>query len=277
MGLNEVLASTSGEAMWNPEDYARHSDAQLKWAQELRSRLDLQGNESLLDIGCGDGKITADFAKAIPQGEAIGIDSSPEMVEYAAKNYPATRHPNLQFIQMDAQAIAFEQRFDIVFSNATLHWVSDHYAVLTGVSQILKPGGKLIISCGGQGNGAGIIAAFSEVMQQQDWIEYFTTFQTPYTFHGVDIYQSWLSEVGFQAQWLELVPKDMTHQGSEGLAGWIRTTWMPFIHCVPVDGQERFTQEVVTTYLKHFPLDEEGLSHVEMVRLEVDAIKSGMN
>jgi trans-aconitate 2-methyltransferase len=259
--------------MWNPEDYARHSDAQLKWAQELRSRLDLQGNESLLDIGCGDGKITADFAKAIPLGQAIGIDSSPDMVEYAAQNYPATQYPNLQFMQMDAQAIAFGKAFDIVFSNATLHWVLDHFAVLTAVSQILKPGGRLMISCGGQGNAAGIIAAFAEVIQQQDWRSCFATFQPPYTFHGVEVYQSWLLGVGLQAQRLELVPKDMTHQGSEGLVGWIRTTWMPFIHCVPVNDQERFTQEVVTTYLKHFPLDREGLSHVEMVRLEVEATK----
>jgi trans-aconitate 2-methyltransferase len=259
--------------MWNPEDYARHSDAQLKWAQELRSRLNLQGDELLLDIGCGDGKITADFAKAIPWGQAIGIDSSLEMVNYAAKNYPITQYPNLQFICMDAQAIVFEQAFDVVFSNAVLHWVPDHFAVLTGISRLLKPGGKLMISCGGQRNAAGILAAFSEVMQQQPWRECFTTFQTPYTFHGVDIYRSWLSEVGLQEQRLELVPKDMTHQGSEGLAGWIRTTWMPFIHCVPVENQERFTQEVVATYLKHFPLDREGLSHVEMVRLEVEAIK----
>jgi trans-aconitate 2-methyltransferase len=259
--------------MWNPEDYARHSDAQLKWAQELRSRLNLRGNESLLDIGCGDGKITADFARAIPRGQAIGIDSSLEMVEYAAKNYPATQYPNLRFRQMDAQAIVFEQAFDVVFSNATLHWVPDHFAVLTRVSQILKPGGKLIISCGGQGNAAGIIATFSEVMQRQDWRSYFATFQPPYTFHGVEVYQSWLSEIGLQVQRLELVPKDMTHKGSEGLAGWIRTTWMPFIHCVPVENQEEFIQEVVTTYLKHIPLDRDDLSHVEMVRLEAEAIK----
>jgi trans-aconitate methyltransferase len=63
--------------MWNPEDYAKNSDAQLKWAQELRSHLDLKGDESILDVGCGDGKITADFAVGLPHGRAIGVDSSP--------------------------------------------------------------------------------------------------------------------------------------------------------------------------------------------------------
>jgi trans-aconitate 2-methyltransferase len=60
---------------WNPEDYAKNSDAQLKWAQELRHNLNLQGTESVLDVGCGDGKITADFAKNLPQGRVTSVDS----------------------------------------------------------------------------------------------------------------------------------------------------------------------------------------------------------
>jgi len=60
---------------WNPEDYAKSSDTQLKWAQELRQNLNLQGNESVLDVGCGDGKITADFATTLPKGRVTGVDS----------------------------------------------------------------------------------------------------------------------------------------------------------------------------------------------------------
>jgi trans-aconitate 2-methyltransferase len=259
--------------MWNPEDYAQHSDAQLKWARELRSRLNLRGDESLLDVGCGDGKITADFAKTIANGRVIGVDSSPEMVNYASQTYPTSQYPNLQFLCMDARSLVLAETFDVVFSNATLHWVPDHVAFLTGVAQILKPGGKLMISCGGQGNAAGILAAFAEVTQEQPWQGHFTTFESPYTFHGVEVYQSWLADVNLHVERLELVPKDMIHLGIEGLAGWIRTTWMPFIQCVPDNQQEQLIQEVVSTYLKHFPLDKEGFSHVEMVRLEVEATK----
>jgi hypothetical protein len=109
--------------MWNPEDYAQHSDAQLKWARELRSRLNLRGDESLLDVGCGDGKITADFAKTIANGRVIGVDSSPEMVNYASQTYPTSQYPNLQFLCMDARSLVLAETFDVVFSNATLHWV----------------------------------------------------------------------------------------------------------------------------------------------------------
>ena len=69
---------------WNPHDYAKNSDAQLQWAREIRSRLSLNGSESVLDVSCGDGKITADFAQALPHGQVIGIDRSPEMIAYAA-------------------------------------------------------------------------------------------------------------------------------------------------------------------------------------------------
>lgn len=89
---------------WNPHDYAKNSAAQLKWARELRSRLILHGSESVLDVGCGDGKITADFAQALPQGQVVGIDSSPDMIGYAQETYSM---PNLSFACIDARALNF--------------------------------------------------------------------------------------------------------------------------------------------------------------------------
>lgn len=79
---------------WNPEDYAKNSDAQLKWAKELKQSLNLQGDESVLDVGCGDGKITANFATTLPRGRVVGIDSSPDMIAYATRTYAAHVYPN---------------------------------------------------------------------------------------------------------------------------------------------------------------------------------------
>lgn len=146
--------------MWNPEDYAQNSDAQLKWARELRENLELQGNESVLDVGCGDGKITADFSVALPRGRVVGIDSSSQMIAYATRTYAATEHPNLSFACMDALALNFDHEFDLVFSNATLHWVDNHQAFLQGVSRALRSGGRLVISCGGQGNALDVLQVF---------------------------------------------------------------------------------------------------------------------
>ncbi len=83
----------------------------------------------------------------------------------------------------------------------------------------------------------------------------------------------WLEEAGFNIEHLELVPKDMTHHGKEGLAGWIRTTWMPFTHRVPESEREHFISSFIDKYLEQIPLDRDGLAHVRMVRLEVNALK----
>ena len=91
--------------MWNPEEYAKNSDVQLQWAKQLRSHLNLKGGESLLDVGCGDGKITADLAVSLPQGKAIGVDRSPEMIAHAARTYPPSEYPNLSFVYLDARSL----------------------------------------------------------------------------------------------------------------------------------------------------------------------------
>jgi trans-aconitate methyltransferase len=260
--------------IWNPEDYAKNSDAQLKWARELRENLDLQGNESVLDVGCGDGKITADFSVALPNGTVVGVDSSPPMIAYATRTYAAMQYPNLSFACLDARSLDFEHEFDLVFSNATLHWVDNHQAFLKGVNQALRSGGRLVISCGGRGNALDVLKVFSEVVASKPWSGYFDDFHHPYFFYGEQEYALWLGKAGFKVEHLELVPKDMTHRGKEGLAGWIRTTWMPFTHRVPEREQDSFIAHFVDKYLERIPLDSDGLAHVRMVRLEVNALKS---
>src|SRR5919197_6267734 len=95
---------------WKPAEYARHSAAQLAWARELIARLKLRGDETLLDIGCGDGKVTAEIAAALPRGGAVGLDSSRDMVEFARAHYPPARFPNLEWVCMDARRIELERR-----------------------------------------------------------------------------------------------------------------------------------------------------------------------
>jgi trans-aconitate 2-methyltransferase len=257
--------------MWNPKDYAKNSDAQLKWARSLTQNLNLETYQSILDVGCGDGKITADFATQVPQSRVVGVDSSPEMIAYAQEQYPQRQYPNLTFLCIDARKINFQPEFDLIFSNATLHWVDDHQAFLQGARQALKAQGRLIISCGGKGNAAGILATFTQLMTREQWQPYFADFKNPYFFYGIEDYQQWLPQSGFTVKRLELVPKDMTHQGKAGLTGWIRTTWMPVIEYVPPAQQDEFIDQFIELYLVKNPLDVKGLSHVAMVRLEVEA------
>ena len=192
--------------MWNPEDYAKNSNAQLKWARELRQNLNLQGNESVLDVGCGDGKITADISLALPRGQVVGVDSSPEMIAYATRKYAVTQYPNLTFLCVDARCLDFDREFDLCFSNATLHWVDNHQSFLNGASRALRSGGRLVISCGGQGNASDILQVFSELVSSESWKSYFDAFHNPYFFYGDQDYSPWLKNAGFNIERLELVP-----------------------------------------------------------------------
>lgn len=258
---------------WNPHDYARNSSAQLVWAHELISRMAFVGPEAVLDVGCGDGKITAEFARALPGGYVLGVDSSPEFIAYASLHYPRAVFPSLQFERMDARSLNIDRRFDLIFSNATMHWVDDQQAFLRGAAQHLHIGGRLILSCGGAGNAAGIVAALEVVTSSSTWNHYFDGFDFPYHFHSPDEYSVWLAEANLAAERCELVEKDMIHDSPEDLAGWIRTTWIPYTQRLPDEQQERFINDLVSLYLDNRPPDESGHTHVHMMRLVVEAVK----
>jgi trans-aconitate 2-methyltransferase len=258
---------------WNAIDYAKSSSVQQQWARELIRKLDLKGNESLLDIGCGDGKITAEIASYLPNGSVIGIDSSEEMILLAQSQFSINAFPHLHFQEGDARSLSFQNKFDIVFSNATLHWVLDHRLVLHGIYSSLKRGGKVLLQMGGKGNAAEVLTAFDKLAESKEWHNYFNGFDFPYGFYGPDEYRQWLCEVGFHVNRVELIPKDMAHQGRSDFEAWIRTTWLPYTQRVPKEKQNTFISQLANVYTENHPPDESGKIHINMVRLEVEAAK----
>jgi trans-aconitate 2-methyltransferase len=258
---------------WNAEDYAKHSSPQYQWAKELIPKLKLSGNESLLDIGCGDGKITAVLAKSLPQGRVIGVDNSEDMINLARANFASSTYPNLSFQVMDARVLSFESEFDRVFSNAALHWVIDHRPILRGVHRGMKNGGRLLFQMGGKGNAQGILSVLDDLLPEQPWRKIFDAFTFPYGFYTPEEYRVWLCEAHLKPERTELLHKDMQLQGKEGLAGWVRTTWLPYTERLPEALRNEFVREIVNRYVEKHPLDEAGMVHVKMVRLEVEAAK----
>jgi len=260
---------------WDADDYAHHSAIQKSWARELIDKLKLRGDEHVLDIGCGEGKVTAELAERVPDGSALGIDNSATMIERAQKAFAPQNHPNLSFKLADARDLAFEQSFDVAFSNAALHWVRDHRPMLKGLWRSLKPAGRILLQMGGSGNAAAIIGTLDRMMVEDAWKPYFDDFEFPYGFHPPDAYANWLETVGFDVQRVELIPKIMKHDGQEGLAGWIRTTWLPYTERVPQKQRAQFIEEMTRRYIEENPPDDDGRIHVQMIRLEVEAIKKG--
>ncbi len=255
---------------WHPEDYARHSAGQEAWARELMAGLELRPDDAVLDIGCGDGRITAAIAGRVPEGRAVGVDVSADMIRHARSRH---RAPNLYFRRMDAQALSFEAEFTVVFSNAALHWVRDHPSVLAGIARALQAGGQCRMQMGGQGNGAGVIAALDAVAESPDWRGAFEGFEFPFGFHDPERYRHWLQEVGLAPGPVGLIEKDLIHPDREAFAGWLRTAWPAYVGRVPENRREGFVEVAADRYLADHPADPAGRIHVAMVRLQVAAQK----
>jgi trans-aconitate methyltransferase len=260
-------------AKWNAADYAANSVVQQAWARELIAKLNLRGGEHILDVGCGDGKVTAEIARAVPRGSVTGMDASAEMIAFAKKTFPETQFPNLKFHVRDAREIDSTRHYDVIFSNAALHWVDDHEKFLCGAGSALKPGGRLIVSCGGKGNAQDVFVAMRPEIRHARWCGFFRKMPEPYFFYAPEDYQKWLPKYGFKAHTIQLAEKDATYPGAEGFATWLRTTWIPYAQRVPEDTREEFIAAVTERYVaKHLP-DAEGKVHVKMVRLEIDAVR----
>jgi trans-aconitate 2-methyltransferase len=259
--------------VWNPTDYAKNSSNQFAWAKELIPKLKLKGNETLLDIGCGDGKITAKLAEALPNGKVVGIDNSTDMIKLANQSFPKHDYTNLSFQVMDARKLTFENEFDVAFSNAALHWVVDQKTVLQGVFLSLKKGGRLLLQMAGKGNAKSILDIIDEIASVQPWNKYLTGMTFPYGFFSIEEYQALLQQTGLTPMRLALFPKDMTFPNAEGLTGWVRTTWLPYTQRIPEEIRDDFVKEITTRYLTNHPADGAGTIHLDMIRLEVEATK----
>lgn len=258
---------------WNPADYAKHSQGQERWAKELLGLVSLSSHDHVLDLGCGDGRITAEISSLVPQGQVVGADRSQEMIAFAKEHFPPSQYPNLSFQVADASSLPFHEEFDIIFSNAALHWVREHLPVLKSISKALNAGGRCVLQMGGKGNGAGVIRAFDDCIREFPWKLSPKNFEFPYGFHAPEEYREWMKESGLAPDSVELIEKDMVHQSRDVFKGWLRTAWLPYVERVSAETRGEFLEAVTTRYLEKNPADQQGQVHVQMIRLQVLAHK----
>ncbi|OSM00121.1 class I SAM-dependent methyltransferase [Magnetofaba australis] len=256
---------------WDAQDYARNNAGQRQWALALIQRLNPQSGETILDIGCGDGGATALVAQAVgPGGRVVGIDSAAGMIETAHQNHASD---TLRFVHADARNFDLPERFDAMLSNAALHWIVDHRPVLARVARHLKPGGRFQFEMGGRGNAAAPLQAIEQMAQTEFWGEWLAGVDCPYGFHGSDEYRVWLQEAGLVCESAELISVVMRHADEAALAGWVRTTWLPYTQRIPAQHRDRFVAEVVERCGELVPRAADGSYPLQMVRLQVAGYK----
>lgn len=233
--------------------YEKASTVQRQWGTKLVTELALQGSECVLDLGCGDGTVTVLMADQVPQGQVVGIDASQGMLDAAL---PKAR-PNLEFLLMDINEIDFVDRFDVIMSNATLHWVKDHERLLRNVHRALCKGGRVRFNFAGQGNCAHFLKVVREAMRLEAFAQYFSEFEWPWTMPSVEAYRSLVesSDLRDVRAWGE--SGDQYYDDWGTVVQWIdQPCLVPFLAELPAADQAGFRQFVIDRMLEETRLED---------------------
>src|SRR5262245_10086076 len=175
---------------WHASDYYRQSGLQQAMAEEQLGRLTLEGSERALDVGCGDGKITAEIAARLPRGSALGVDPSRDMIAFASARFGPPAQANLRFEVADARRLPYRDEFDLVVSFNALHWVPEQDAALGSIRAALKPGGRALLRLVPEGQRKCLEDVIEDVRQRARWADYFSGFQRPYVHFTPEEYRA---------------------------------------------------------------------------------------
>ena len=194
---------------WDAGTYDRVSGPQVEFAQKVLARLDLGGDETVLDAGCGSGRVTRLLLERLPDGHVVAVDQSESMVERARE----ALGERATVFQADLAEVRLDRPVDAVFSNAVFHWVPDHDALFARMFDALRPGGRLVAQCGGAGNVERFHSLARTVADQPPFAEHLGGWQGPWNFQTAEATAERLRAVGFTEveTWLEphpVVPDD---------------------------------------------------------------------
>ena len=224
------------------DKYRKASAHQKEWGEKLIAELDLNGNESILDLGCGDGITTHKLAQLVPDGHVVGIDSSHGMIESAKK----LEKGNLLFCVLNINDIDYTSKFDLIISNATLHWVKDHRKLLSNCHHALKTDGRLRFNFGGAGNCQNFFKVIKEAINSSRYRKYFEQFEWPWYMPVLTEYKNIVENTDFVDINLWGENADRYFPNKEAMIKWIdQPSLVPFIKHVSPGNKDAFRNFVV--------------------------------
>jgi SAM-dependent methyltransferase len=243
---------------WDPERYARNARFVADLGAPVVDLLAPQAGERILDLGCGDGVLTAKLAA---MGCAvIGVDASSPQIEAARKLGVDAR-------VMDGENLAFDNEFDAVFSNAALHWMRDPDGVIAGVRRALRPQGRFVAEFGGHGCVAKIKKALVEALNRRNING---EAAIPWFFPTVEDYSQRLTKAGFTINYIALIPRPTPLPGD--VTAWLETFAESFTNSLPPADRPAYIAEVQET-LRPQLCNAEGQWTADYVRLRFSAKK----
>jgi trans-aconitate 2-methyltransferase len=244
---------------WDAATYHRVSGPQVEWAAALLDRLDPRGDETVLDAGCGSGRVTAMLLERLPRGQVVAVDQSPSMVEHAREALPRDR---ATVFRAELTELRLDQPVDAVFSNAVFHWIADHDRLFERLHAALRPGGRMVAQCGGEGNVARFHRAAREAAAEEPFASHLAGWAGPWNFAGPEATARRLERAGFDAveTWLEPYPMVPDDPGD-----YLRTVCLGYhLEQLPEELRDRYVEAVL----------ERSDPELDYVRLNITATRA---
>lgn len=213
---------------WDVERYEGRHNFVWEMGADMLALLDPKAGETIVDLGCGPGQLTAKIAET--GANVIGIDSAPSMIAQARINYP-----KLQFMLSDGATFQLGGPVDAVFSNAALHWMRPPEAVAHRIAKALKPGGRFVAEFGGAGNVRMILDALQAVTGGEE---------NPWYFPSIGEYATLLERFGLEVRFAQLIDRPTPLAGEDGIQEWVKMFGAAFLALSPKTDEEDVLRRV---------------------------------
>jgi trans-aconitate 2-methyltransferase len=256
-GADPTPPMNSSAREWDAETYDAVSDPQFSWGMEVLERLELQGDEAVLDAGCGSGRVTAELAARVPEGSVLAVDGSKAMVAKAHERLGE----GADYLVADLAELELAEPVDLVFSTATFHWVLDHDALFARLRAALRPGGRLVAQCRGEGNVARHAEVIAKVVARPEFAGHFAGATGMWNFAGPEVTEARLRAAGFSETRCWLEPKPV--QPPDPLAFTSTVTLGPLLAQLPEQQRRPFAEAILAESEQPLVLD--------YVRLNIEA------
>jgi ubiquinone/menaquinone biosynthesis C-methylase UbiE len=255
--LNEPASSSAplGSREWDSETYHRLSSPQVGWGRRVLSRLQLKGDETVLDAGCGTGRLTAELLDRLPHGRVFAVDLSQNMVLTARQHLQPRFSGQTAFVVADLQYLPYFQAMDGIFSTATFHWVKDHDRLFRSLYTALRPGGWLEAQCGGGPNLANLLGKATRLISVPPLDQFFVGWQSPWEYASPETTTERLRRAGFEEVSASMEPAPVRFDEPEKFRQYLATViFHRHLDRISIHGlRERFLDELTQQSAKDDP------------------------
>jgi len=233
---------------WNATAYNHISTLQEVMAEKEIRLLRLTGAERVLDVGCGDGKVTAEIADLVPRGSVLGVDPSHNMIDFAGSHFGGPKRTNLRFETGDARRLSYRAEFDLVVSFNALHWVLEQEEALRSIENSLRPGGRAVLRFVPREKGWAIEYILEEVRAQPRWAGCFTGFQPPFAHFTPEQYRDMAVGCGLIVDHIVVEDGSWDFRSRAAFAAFCAGTFVEWTRLVPEADRPAFIADVLDHY-----------------------------